>query len=899
MSRPTRQFPTLAEIFNEDEDLEEQIALAAGNVVGFTAPLGAHRQKKKKIKEQNAIASLYSMSGLMSVDAADSGVESADSSSDSEEENLETEDETDTNAPSQKKKKKNLNHSQMMMWSGDVPLPVIIPVKYSLLECYAPKKVVKVICDKQIKPQSVRTISDFLKFCQKYLGIHDFPIINLHTVKHENMTTGAYDMATNNINCLVGKRLIVDVLRTLAHELVHRKQHERGDLETQLSEIDPMDEMGDIDTDFENEAYTLAGNLVKIYCRKQKVLPKDELYALNENKKTQSFSDKIKALKIYGFGGQCGAAAIDINEKIFDGQGTLVAAVNEFWFERGRILGHVAVKYDGKYYDATGEIGEEELLAWGMVDPEDSDVNQESDSEFTEEDAFISNLYELSRQEVEKFFDLCIKENKKPSTSVKYWHVTKQENLPSIKKNGLIAKKPLDYQDEPGVYLFKSKIDAEEALMNWLGDRFEEDDELILLPVDKDAVRETVSGADYEIISRQNIAPSAIGTPIKLEESKIQERSKKFSKPIEVYHGTSDKFYNAIMSSGLDPNPRFGSWRGKYEDGSEINPSLASLEGTYLAGKVSTASSYAYDAARKTKGAPVIFQIDVVPQSTYADEDSIDIEYLVHRAVGQATGKLLNPWQARAMKDFAPAEYKDIQEKFAQLFHERYAASTKHEMNKDLLYKAFDVAIERRLPYMAKNNEWNARAGYWGTVEMYVDRGKLDDMIEKTGRELPEHLSPVEAEKAYKEIQEKITRAYRGSTKPGTDYLTMRVPTKIGTTGRNKITAAVMLPTNDNNKVITVLYGIPSQKLLSGLEANSGVAYPVVDLQGKPISENVLDKMGHKVATKKIRRGSVSGPMYIDKNDPTPEKSKKIIKKVAKNLNRKPYSHHPPMMGIK
>jgi hypothetical protein len=70
-------------------------------------------------------------------------------------------------------------------------------------------------------------------------------------------------------------------------------------------------------------------------------------------------------------------------------------------------------------------------------------------------------------------------------------------------------------------------------------------------------------------------------------------------------------------------------------------------------------------------------------------------------------------------------------------------------------------------------------------------------------------------------------------------------------------------------------------------------------LQGKSISENVLDKMGHKVATKKIRRGSVSGPVYIDKNDPTPEKSKKIIKKVAKNLNRKPYSHHPPMMGIK
>jgi len=766
MRKPVGQFPTLAEIFNEEEDLEEQIALAAGGVVGFTAPLGV-RRKKKRMEEQNAISGLYSFSGLFSGDF----VEGAGEVSDSGDNDSETDYDTESNPPTQKKKKKNLNHNQVMMWSGDMALPVIIPVKYSLLESCAPKKMIKVVCDKQIKPESIKVISDFIKFCQKYLEIQDFPVINLYAVKHEHMTTGAYDMSTNVINCLVGKRLVVDVLRTLAHELTHRKQHERGDLETQLSEIDPMDEMGDIDTGFENEAYTLAGNLVKIYCRKQKVLPKDELYALNENKKL--------------------------------------------------------------------------------------------------------------------------------SLSVKYWHVTKKENLPLIKKNGLIAKKPLDYQDESGVYLFKNKIDAEEAVMNWLGDRFEEDDELVMLPVDKDAVRETVSGTDYEIISRQNIPPTAIGAPIMLEEGRIQERSKKFSKTIEVYHGTSDNFFNAIMSSGLDPNSKAGPWRGKYEDGSEHVPSLASLKGTYLAGKVSTASSYAYDAGRKTGGAPVIFQLDIVPQSAYADEDSVDIEYVVDRAVVQATGKRLNPWQARAMKEFAPSEYKEIQEAFAKLFHEKHAANPKHQPNEQLLYKAFDTAIERRLPYMAKNNEWNARAGYWGTVEMYVDREKLNDMIEKTGRELPEHLSSVEAEKAYKDVQERITRAYRATTKPGTDYLTMRVPTKIGTTGRNRITAAVMLPTNDNNNVITILYGKPSQKLLDGFKDHFGVAYPIVDLQGKRISENVLDKMGHKVATKKIRRGSVSGPVYIDKNDPTPEKSKKIIKKVAKNLNRKPYSHHPPMMGIK
>lgn len=369
-----RKLPSLTSLMLEPQpDIElEQNALSAGGVVGFTAPIG----KRKLKKEQNTLMAMASLSDVWSA-------------------NLEVEVDLDTEAPSYKKtknkKKKDLSPNQQMMWSGEHKLPVLIPVKYSLLEACVPrKKVAKVICDKQIKPESVKVISDFIKFCQKYLDIKDFPVINLYAVKHENMTTGAYDMSTNVINCLVGKRLVVDVLRTLAHELVHRKQHERGDLQVQLAEIDPMDEMGDIDTDFENEAYTLAGNLVKIYCRKQKVLPKDELYSLNENKK--------------------------------------------------------------------------------------------------------------------------------PSTSVKYWHVTKQENLPFIRKNGLIAKKPLDYQDEPGVYLFKSKIDAEEALMNWLGDRFEEEDELVMLPVDKDAVRETVPGADYEIISRQNIAPGALGKPIKLDE---------------------------------------------------------------------------------------------------------------------------------------------------------------------------------------------------------------------------------------------------------------------------------------------------------------------------------------------------------------------------------------------
>lgn len=150
------------------------------------------------------------------------------------------------------------------------------------------KRTLKVVCDKELNPTSLQTVVDFIKFSNGVLKIETLPVIHLHTIKKPDMTTGAYDRNTNHIHALVGKRLIVDVLRTLAHELTHRRQDETGSLDAQLANADHMDEMGDINTGYENEAYTLAGNLVKIFCRKypnDKRISKEQLYQLQENKK--------------------------------------------------------------------------------------------------------------------------------------------------------------------------------------------------------------------------------------------------------------------------------------------------------------------------------------------------------------------------------------------------------------------------------------------------------------------------------------------------------------------------------------------------------------------------------------------------------------------------------------
>jgi hypothetical protein len=277
----------LLEYLLEDE-LEEQVAISTGGggmvstgaIAGFTAPLSgkfkpAGKRKKKSLEEINSYGSTIGYSeGLGS-----SLEEEEDDPSDPEGKNLK--------GPHQHKKNMP-NVNVAVMWSGS-SIPGTLPqATYKALEennIPVAKKKLKIICDKPLNPKSYETIVDFIKFCNSILKIDNMPTMHLHMIKKPEMTTGMYNRSDNVMHILVGKRLIVDVLRTIAHELTHRRQDEVGLLDKHLANVDPMNEMGDIDTVYENEAYTLAGNIVKIFCRKYKKIPKDELYQLNENKK--------------------------------------------------------------------------------------------------------------------------------------------------------------------------------------------------------------------------------------------------------------------------------------------------------------------------------------------------------------------------------------------------------------------------------------------------------------------------------------------------------------------------------------------------------------------------------------------------------------------------------------
>ncbi len=90
------------------------------------------------------------------------------------------------------------------------------------------------------------------------------------------------------------------------------------------------------------------------------------------------------------------------------------------------------------------------------------------------------------------------------------YHVTKKKNLLKIFRRGLIPSVPADMSDDPkAVYLFIDEEALVDGLSNWLGDRFDEDEELAVLKVDILGLP-TMEGADFEHVVPSLIPPSRI-----------------------------------------------------------------------------------------------------------------------------------------------------------------------------------------------------------------------------------------------------------------------------------------------------------------------------------------------------------------------------------------------------
>lgn len=105
----------------------------------------------------------------------------------------------------------------------------------------------------------VRQVTDFINFTKEFLGIDDDIKVALAFKKTPDITTTAYyNPYEKLIKVYVKNRAIMDVCRSIAHELVHHKQNIDG-------RLNDIQNDGADGSPIENEANSLAGVIIRKY----------------------------------------------------------------------------------------------------------------------------------------------------------------------------------------------------------------------------------------------------------------------------------------------------------------------------------------------------------------------------------------------------------------------------------------------------------------------------------------------------------------------------------------------------------------------------------------------------------------------------------------------------------
>ncbi len=108
-------------------------------------------------------------------------------------------------------------------------------------------------------------ISDFVKFVKEELDLEKCPVIVLQNGRGKLKTTASYNHSKEPqvVRINVKNRALVDILRSIAHEMVHHKQYEQGRLKVQ-----PPDIGGEI----EDQANSKAGQFIKMFSKKDNTI---------------------------------------------------------------------------------------------------------------------------------------------------------------------------------------------------------------------------------------------------------------------------------------------------------------------------------------------------------------------------------------------------------------------------------------------------------------------------------------------------------------------------------------------------------------------------------------------------------------------------------------------------
>jgi len=105
--------------------------------------------------------------------------------------------------------------------------------------------------------KDILSVSDFVNFTKKMLKINDDVVVELAFERTPDLiTTAYYHNGDKRVKVYVKDRAKIDIMRSIAHELVHHKQNLDGRLTNPL-------ENGADGSKIENEANSLAGIIMR------------------------------------------------------------------------------------------------------------------------------------------------------------------------------------------------------------------------------------------------------------------------------------------------------------------------------------------------------------------------------------------------------------------------------------------------------------------------------------------------------------------------------------------------------------------------------------------------------------------------------------------------------------
>lgn len=112
----------------------------------------------------------------------------------------------------------------------------------------------------QLPPEKIRLAGEFTLFCAEHLPIEDDFKVYLVSNRepHSISTTAVYELGNNCCRIYAKNRALVDILRSVAHEMTHMYQDESGLIKGHVQDVGGF---------HEDHANARAGELIKRFAK--------------------------------------------------------------------------------------------------------------------------------------------------------------------------------------------------------------------------------------------------------------------------------------------------------------------------------------------------------------------------------------------------------------------------------------------------------------------------------------------------------------------------------------------------------------------------------------------------------------------------------------------------------